>query len=193
MPYTDSSGVQIPVGTDAFNPTAQFATWQNGNATYNNRVIVPLDTDRTALASPVLRKGLRCYVEATDLEWVYTGTVWVQAFPLTNLQLGTTNSTARTETQYGVTKITGAATNLIWGTVTFPVPFASIPIIHTSMMGTRAAGAFNLANLIVSSASLPSSYDTTTTNTVIASRNTAGNYSASFDTYVAWSATGVLA
>lgn len=193
MPYTDASGVQIPVGTDAFSPTAQFKTWQDKNATYNNRVTVPVDANRTALAAPILRQGLRCYVEATDLEWVYDGTEWIQAFPLTNLQLGTTNSTARAETQYGVTKITGAATNLIWGTVTFPVPFASTPIVQASVMGTKAAGAFNLANLIVSSASLASAYDTTITNTVIASRNTAGNYSAAFDTYVAWSATGVLA
>lgn len=80
MPRTDSSGVQTPVGTDAFNPIPQFTTWQDGNAAYNNFRVVDLDTDRTALAAPVLRDGLLVYVKATKLYWPYQGSAWGQSF-----------------------------------------------------------------------------------------------------------------
>lgn len=74
--YTTASGAPIPTGTDAFNPTAQFKAWADWTAKYENRVIVNLDTDRTALATPVLRDGLECYVTATDKVWLYEGTTW---------------------------------------------------------------------------------------------------------------------
>lgn len=76
MPYITASGVSIPQGTDAYTPPTQFKVWGDKAATYENRVVVALDSDRTALASPVLRDGLECYVTATGITWLYRGTVW---------------------------------------------------------------------------------------------------------------------
>jgi hypothetical protein len=74
--YTTASGVPIPQGTDAFNPPTQFKEWGDKEATYENRVVVAVDSDRTALAAPVLRDGLECYVTGTGIVWQYRGTVW---------------------------------------------------------------------------------------------------------------------
>jgi hypothetical protein len=73
MTYTTGSGVPIPQGTDAFNPPAQFKDWGDKAATYENHVVVALDSERLALVAPVLRDGLRCYVSGTGIEWLYLG------------------------------------------------------------------------------------------------------------------------
>lgn len=71
MTYTTPSGVQIPQGTDAFNPPAQFKTWADGDDAFNNCLNVNLDSDRTALAAPTLRDGILCWVRSTKTLWSY--------------------------------------------------------------------------------------------------------------------------
>jgi hypothetical protein len=79
--YTTASGVPVPQGTDAFSPATQFKNWADKAATYENRVVVALDSDRLALATPVLRDGLECYVTGTQIIWLYEGTTWVNVSP----------------------------------------------------------------------------------------------------------------
>lgn len=191
MPYTDSSGVQIPVGTDAFNPTSQFKTWQDGNATYNNRVVVLLDSDRTTLATPVLRAGLECYVESTDKVWTYDGTSWHNA-DLTNMQMDTTNSEVRTRMQYGFGKIVGNNTLDISEAITFPTPFGGVPSVVASFIGFRTAGQpFNGASALSGGASAiaVSTQIPSATGVTIGFRGVV-NLSSTLDWYYTWQAVG---
>ena len=113
-----------------------------------------------------------------------------------HLQLDTTNSVAKMVTQHGMGKITGVVTSGIDETVTFPVAFASVPVIQGGFIGARTPqGAFDPVGLrgfsrdIVGKVSVP-----TTTGLVAAIHRTGGyNLSASWDFYYSWSATGVLA
>ena len=77
MTYTTASGIQIPQGTDAFNPPAQFRDWADSEAEFDNFLNVNLDSERTALAAPQLRDGVFCWVRATQTLWCYQGTTWV--------------------------------------------------------------------------------------------------------------------
>ena len=78
--YTTASGIQIPQGTDAFNPPAQFRDWADSEAEFDNFLNVNLDSERTALAAPQLRDGVFCWVRATQTLWCYQGTTWVSMF-----------------------------------------------------------------------------------------------------------------
>jgi hypothetical protein len=76
MVYTTASGTQIPQGTDAFNPPAQFRTWADHDSLFEYFMVVALDTDRTSITTPELRDGLRCYVQATNILWLYEDATW---------------------------------------------------------------------------------------------------------------------
>lgn len=76
MPYTTASGVIVPASTDAYALTVDLKTMADKQATYENRLIVADDTARLALTTPELRDGLKVYVQATDLEYIYNGSVW---------------------------------------------------------------------------------------------------------------------
>lgn len=70
--HTSESGTQQPLGTDVFNPPAQFLAWGDKAGTWENRVVVALDSDRTSMSAPELRTGVECYVVATGLVWLCT-------------------------------------------------------------------------------------------------------------------------
>lgn len=76
MPYITASGVQIPAASDAFNPNAQFTAWADKASTYDNVLVVAVDSDRTSLTAPELREGLLVYVKATEILWSYDGADW---------------------------------------------------------------------------------------------------------------------
>ena len=112
-----------------------------------------------------------------------------------HLQLDTTNSVAKMVTQYGIGKLNGGDTRWPSETFTFPVAFASVPIVHVSYMGARAAGAFNTVGVgEYSGDSFARFYGASTTGATAGMARANGvALSASWDFYYSWSATGVLA
>lgn len=194
MPYTTASGVQIPVGTDVFAPTTQFKTWADKSATAENRYIVADDTARLALAAPVLREGISCFVKATGTEWTYNGSSWDKG-TATSLRLDFTNSVVNTITQIGIGKVAGAAAAQVTASVTFPVSFASIPVITGGYVGVRTTGAFNPASLADFAPNVIGKvYGASTTGlTVLIHRTDGSNLTTGWDFYYSWTATGVPA
>lgn len=98
-------------------------------------------------------------------------------------------------TQHGIGKITGAAATSVSETFSFPVPFASVPVMHVSYIGARTTSTFNPAGLsdfapdAVGKGFGPS----TSGATALVHRTNGANLSAGWDFYYSWSATGVLA
>lgn len=86
--------------------------------------------------------GRTMFVLAEDRLFVNRdgGTNWVPAGPLTNIQLDATNSRSRTITQTGSGMILGTGATIITETITFPVPFASVPRLLVTANGSRAGG-----------------------------------------------------
>jgi len=143
MTYTTASGEVIPQGPDAFNPPAQFKTWADHQAMWNSRVIVPLDANRTALASPELRDGVRCLVTGTGIEWLRVGgvwkpwdSVWITDTPvLTSVTVGNGASTGRHQFRAGQCFVEG---RLLLGSTT---TFSGQPKVN-HVYGTADAGSF---------------------------------------------------
>lgn len=82
--------------------------------------------------------------EVSQSLFVWSGSTWLVLPTRTNLQLDTTNSVVNTITQIGSGMIVGNNTTYINEVVTFPVAFASVPMVIATANGSRA-GAFNSA------------------------------------------------
>ena len=110
-------------------------------------------------------------------------------------QLDTTNSVAKMVTQYGIGKITGLAATIISETVTFPVAFASVPVVIANSIGGRANGAFDPSGLFAPSGREFSPIEATsaTSFNMNIRRADFANLDATKDYYYSWAATGVLA
>lgn len=112
-----------------------------------------------------------------------------------HVQTDTTNSVKRMVTQYGIGRIPSVATLSITKTVTFPVAFASVPVMNAHYIGVRATGAWNpagLADLAPPVTSKPLSPSSTGFQMLIL-RTDGANMPPGWDAYFTWSATGVLA
>ena len=136
------------------------------------------------------------YQTDTDTAYRYDGTAWNEVVSESHLQLDTTNSVAKMVTQYGIGKIAGAGAPFVTETVTFPVEFASVPVIQGGFIGARTPqGAFDPVGLNpYSSAAVGTAVVPTTTGLTMYIHDTRGkNLSTSWDFYYSWSATGVLA
>lgn len=117
----------------------------------------------------------------------------LEAGTLTRIQTDTTNTQARTITQMGWGKITGNGTTTIVETVTFPVAFASIPVVTLAYIGYRTpVAAFNLTGLLGSVALTAGGLNPTPT-TVNATFTGSTPFGATTDFYYNWTATGVPA
>lgn len=127
--------------------------------------------------------------------FIYDGTAWQPSgSPLTNLQLDTTNSVVSTITQIGIGKITGANATSVNEAVTFPVAFASVPIVQVTSIGGRTSGAFNTSGLItISGREVASLVGASTTGFTAYLQRSDSILTAGYDYYYAWSATGVPA
>jgi hypothetical protein len=151
--------------------------------------------------------GIGRYVESTPigtefsdylnlgLESVSAAFTTIASSIFSELQLDTTNSDGRFIVQHGIGRIAGAAAAQISEAVTFPVAFASTPMIQCSHIGGRATGAFNPVGLTevafqtIGRGIIPS----TTGFTAHIHRTDGANLSASFDYYYSWIAIGVAA
>lgn len=123
--YINEAGESVPQGPDAFSPSSQFKGSADTRGTFENRVIVNLSTDRDALAPPVVRKGVRSYVQNDDTEWVWNGTTWVWA--------------AKPPAQ-GIIPLTAFANGVVSSAIpiTFPAGrFASAPNVMVSSSRVR--------------------------------------------------------
>jgi len=191
-----------PNGMPILQPTvdnAETATFNDAFAAIGNTRQIKTykwadNAARTAQTG--MAAGDEGYQTDTDTAYRYDGTAWNESVSESHLQLDTTNSVAKMVTQHGMGKITGVATSSIDETVTFPVAFASVPVIQGGFIGARTPqGAFDPVGLIgfsgdiVGKVSVP-----TTTGLVAAIHRTGGaNLIASWDFYYSWSATGVPA
>ncbi|WP_193510492.1 hypothetical protein [Cryobacterium sp. BB736] len=194
--YTTASGVPIPQGTDSFSPPTQFKNWADKADTYHWDVTVATDSERNALAAPVRRNGLRCYVTGTGILWVYNNG-WSPLVGVSHLQLDTTNSQPKLTTQHGIGRVASVAAAQVTKTVTFPVAFTSTPVIHVDYIGGRsgAVAPFNPASLIdVAPPLVGKGFGPSTTGlTVLMHRTDGANLPPDWSLYYSWSATGTVA
>jgi hypothetical protein len=124
----------------------------------------------------------------------YAGTGWAIELAYEHLQTDTTNSVRGVLQQSGIGKIAGAASPTLSEAVTFPVAFSGVPVVVSSMLGQRTAGAFNPAGLTASQSLLANPQIPSTTGfTQYIYQATGGNLSAANDYYYAWIARGVPA
>jgi hypothetical protein len=186
--------VLIPSGATATNSagvvitqTAQFTA--GAGATVSFRTKVALDLFTTA------QKGQQAVVLADSGRWSWSGSAWVAASASVNRQIDTTDSFVAASPQFGMGKISGAASVSINEVITFPVPFAGIPSVVVSCIGGRSSGAYNDSDLGTVSGSEVTTISNTTSTTFKAYilRNNNSNLNAGFDYYYSWVAYGVLA
>jgi len=156
---------------------------------------VPFRTKAALDLWTTAQKDQQAVVLADSSRYRFTGAVWEQTGSSIQLKMGTVESVITSTPQRGIQKITGAAAPKVSITVTFPVAYASIPVVLATAVGGRTSGAFNPSGLAtVSGTEVVSVYAVTTTGfTVDVSRTNNNNLSASFDYYFSWSADGVKA
>ena len=119
----------------------------------------------------------------------------LEAAQESNVQLDTTNSVKRMTTQYGIGRIAGTINRTITKIVTFPKPFASIPVLTANYIGARNSGAWNPAGLVDLAPPVtgkPLSPSLTNFNMMIR-RTDGNNLNTGWDMYFTWTAVGELA
>ena len=196
-----------PNGMPILQPTvdnAETATFNDAFAAIGNAVVAvenvrQIQTYKWAdnaarTAQTGMVAGDEGYQTDTDTYYTYDGAAWNDSVPESHLQLDTTNSVAKMVTQYGVGKITGTGANNMIETVTFPVAFASVPVVIVNTLGFRATGAYNPTSLSTAYTLLTTAQSPTlTTISAAIYQTTGGGLGAGNDFYYSWSATGVLA
>lgn len=113
-----------------------------------------------------------------------------------HFQNNNTNSTRRMVTQYGIGFIVPAsAASAVTKSVTFPQPFAAIPVVHVDYLGSKGSSTFDPSGLVDNAPpTLARGYTPSNTGfTAMIRRTDSAGITAGWGHYYAWSATGVLA
>lgn len=153
MPITSTvDGTVMPSGTDAFDPNNQLKAYQDGAAKYHKfRVyadITARDTD------PLVTEGWRCYVLATDLEYLFDGTAW-QPLPLDTVWANVTYagswSTSITVCRYRLTgsnmvELTGSAKSGTGLITTLPSGFRPVGTLYFNTMANAGQAQISVAS-----------------------------------------------
>lgn len=152
----------------------------NGDAAAAAGMDIVLETDDRRMGYDEINKT-RDYIAEQALRWV---------------QLDGVDSEVRTITQHGIGKIAGVAAGSITEAVSFPRPFASIPVTHVDYIGGKATpAAFDPAGLIdIAPPTFGKGISPSTSGlTVIIRRADGANMSVGYDYYYSVTATGVPA
>jgi len=186
--------VLIPSGATATNSGGVVIT-QTAAFTAAAGATVPFRTKTALDLWTTAQKDQQAVVLADSSRFRYTGSAWEQTGSTVQLKMGTVESVITSTPQRGVGKIAGTSGTRIDVAVTFPVAYASVPVVTAAAIGGRANGAFNAVALATVSGLEVVSLGTITTTgfTIYLSKSNGATLSASFDYYFSWSADGVKA
>lgn len=144
------------------------------------------NTQMTGFAPP---DGFEWFNTTDNIEYVRLGGAWVEGVT-TDLQLDTTNSRERMITQSGIGYLVGEASVQASKVITFPRPFASVPVVTANFMGMRAgAAAFNPIGVPIFGGGQSSAQLVTLTGATIVTFATVA-MSAANKYYFSWTAMG---